>query len=152
MSLTTAAARRDLAFHLHPATNLRQVQTDGPLVITRGEGTRVWDADGREYLDATASLWCVNVGHGRQEIADAVAVQMSRLASYSAFGAFANEPAITLAERIADYADGVVDDPRVFFGLGGGDAIDTAAKLARRYFAACGEPDRDHADAGSGPS
>jgi adenosylmethionine-8-amino-7-oxononanoate aminotransferase len=114
------------------------------IVITRGEGTRVWDADGREYLDATASLWCVNVGHGRREIAEAAAAQMTKLASYSTFGAFANEPALTLAERIADYADGVVDDPRVFFGLGGGDAIDTAAKLARRYFAACGEPDRTH--------
>ena len=88
----------------------------------------------------------MNVGHGRQEIADAASAQMSRLASYSAFGAFANEPAITLAERIADYAHDVVDDPRVFFGLGGGDAIDTAAKPARRYFAACGEPDRTHPD------
>lgn len=127
----------------HPFADMAAVR-GAEIVITRGEGTRVWDADGHEYLDATASLWCVNVGHGRQEIADAVAAQMSRLASYSAFGAFANEPAITLAERIADYADGVVEDPRVFFGLGGGDAIDTAAKLARRYFAACGEPERTH--------
>ena len=87
---------------------------DAEIVITHGEGTRVWDADGREYLDATASLWCVNVGHGRQEIADAAAAQMRRLASYSTFGAFANEPALTLAERIADYADGVVEDPRIF--------------------------------------
>ncbi len=127
----------------HPFADMAAVR-GAEVVITRGEGTSVWDAEGKRYLDATASLWCVNVGHGRQEIADAVAAQISRLASYSAFGAFASEPAITLAERLADYAQDAVDDPRIFFGLGGGDAIDTAAKLARRYFAACGEPDRTH--------
>ncbi len=127
----------------HPFADMAAVRR-AEFVITRGAGTSVWDADGNRYLDATASLWCVNVGHGRQEIADAAAAQMSRLASYGAFGAFANEPAITLAERIADYARDVVEDPRVFFGLGGGDAIDTAAKLSRRYFAACDEPERTH--------
>jgi adenosylmethionine-8-amino-7-oxononanoate aminotransferase len=113
-------------------------------MIDRAEGTSVWDADGNRYFDATASLWCVNVGHGRQEIVEAVARQMGQLASYSAFGAFASEPSVTLAERLAAYAEDVVDDPRIFFGLGGGDAIDTAAKLARRYFAAVGEPQRVH--------
>lgn len=127
----------------HPFADMAAVRR-AEIVMVRGEGTSVWDEDGNRYLDATASLWCVNVGHGRQEIADAVAAQMRELASYSAFGAFASKPALSLAERVAGYAEDVVDDPRVFFGLGGGDAIDTAAKLARRYFAACGEPDRTH--------
>lgn len=127
----------------HPFADMAAVR-GAEIVITRGEGTSVWDADGARYFDATASLWCVNVGHGRQEIADAVHAQMSRLPSYSAFGAFASEPAITLAERLAANADGVVEDPRIFFGLGGGDAIDTSAKLARRFFAATGEPGRTH--------
>jgi adenosylmethionine-8-amino-7-oxononanoate aminotransferase len=127
----------------HPFALMAQVRSN-EFIITRGDGAYVWDSDGKRYFDATASLWCVLVGHGRDEIVDAAAAQMRELASYSAFGAFATTPAVTLAERVAGYADGIVDDPRVFFGLGGGDAIDTAAKLARRYFHAIGQPERMH--------
>ena len=125
----------------HPFADMHAVRR-GELVITRGEGAYVWDAGGTRYLDATASLWCVNVGHGRREIVEAAMAQMEVLASYSAFGAFANEPALELAQRLAGLAP--LDDPRIFFGSGGGDAIDTAAKLARRFFAATGEPGRAH--------
>ena len=111
-------------------------------VIARGDGAHVWDVDGRQYLDGTASLWCVNVGHGRDEIVEAAMAQMRQLASYQTFGVFANRPALDLAERLADLAP--LDDPRIFLGSGGGDAIDTAAKLARRYFAAIGTPERTH--------
>src|SRR5436190_5179986 len=111
-------------------------------VIARGDGAHVWDEDGRQYLDGTASLWCVNVGHGRDEIVEAAMAQMRQLASYQTFGVFANRPALDLAERLADLAP--LDDPRIFLGSGGGDAIDTAAKLARRYFAAIGTPERTH--------
>jgi adenosylmethionine-8-amino-7-oxononanoate aminotransferase len=111
-------------------------------VIARGDGAYVWDEDGSRYLDGTASLWCVNVGHGRTEIVDAAMAQMRVLASYQTFGTFANRPALDLAERLADLAP--LDDPRIFLGSGGGDAIDTAAKLARRYFAAIGTPERTH--------
>ena len=69
------------------------------LVLVRGEGCRVWDADGNEYLDATAGLWFANVGHGRAEIADAVAAQLRTLAAHHVFGDHANEPALELAER-----------------------------------------------------
>lgn len=127
----------------HPFADMAQVRSS-ELVIVRGEGATVTDADGNGYFDGTASLWCVNVGHGRDEIVDAAAAQMRELASYSAFGAFSNRPAIELTTRLAGYAEAVVDDPRVFLGLGGGDAIDTAAKLARRYFAATGRPERVH--------
>jgi putrescine---pyruvate transaminase len=111
-------------------------------VIARGDGAYVWDEDGKRYLDGTASLWCVNVGHGRTEIVEAATAQMRELASYQTFGVFANRPALDLAERLADLAP--LDDPRIFLGSGGGDAIDTAAKLARRYFAAIGTPERTH--------
>jgi putrescine---pyruvate transaminase len=111
-------------------------------VIARGDGAYVWDEDGKRYLDGTASLWCVNVGHGRTEIVEAATAQMRELASYQTFGVFANRPALDLAERLADLAP--LDDPRIFLGSGGGDAIDTAAKLARRYFAAIGTPQRTH--------
>src|SRR3954453_10330965 len=125
----------------HPFADMHAVRR-GEFVIDRGEGVWVWDADGNRYLDGTASLWCVNVGHGRQEIVDAAAEQMRKLARYSCFGSSATAPALELTARLAEHAP--VDDARVFLGSGGGDAIDTAAKLARRYFTAVGEPDRVH--------
>ncbi len=125
----------------HPFADMALVRGNEH-VIVRGEDVWVWDADGRRYLDATASLWYANAGHGRREIADAVHAQMLQLESYSAFGEFANEPARSLAARLAKLAP--VADARVLFTTGGGEAIDTAAKLARRHFAARGEPERVH--------
>ena len=125
----------------HPFADMHAVRGN-ELVIARGDGAVVWDEDGKEYIDGTASLWNVNVGHGRTEIVEAAMAQMRELASYQVFGAFANRPALDLAERLASLAP--LDDPRIFLGSGGGDAIDTAAKLARRYFAAIGQPDRTH--------
>ena len=124
----------------HPFADMGAVRSK-ELIIDRGEDVWVWDADGRRYLDATASLWYCNVGHGRREIADAVAAQLARLEAYSAYGDFANRPALELAERLAQVAP--MDDARVFFGSGGGDAIDTAAKMARRFWQESGEPDRN---------
>ncbi len=110
------------------------------LVLARGEGSRVWDADGAEYVDATAGLWFCNVGHGRVEIADAVAEQLRTLAAHHVFGDHANQPALDLAQRVADLAP--IEDAAVFFGTGGGEAVDTAAKIVRRYWALQGQPER----------
>ena len=112
------------------------------LTLVSGDGVHVTDDEGRRYLDATASLWNVNVGHGRTELADAAAAQMRELATYGAFGSFTNQPARELTDRLADLAP--VDGARIFLTSGGGDSIDTAAKLARRYFAATGQPERVH--------
>jgi putrescine aminotransferase len=125
----------------HPFADMHAVRGN-EFVIARGDGAYVWDEEGTRYLDGTASLWCVNVGHGRTEIAEAVAEQMRELATYQTFGVFANRPALDLAERLAAVAP--LDDPRIFLVSGGGDAIDTAAKLARRYFSANGQPERTH--------
>jgi putrescine aminotransferase len=125
----------------HPFADMHAVRS-AELTIVAGDGVHVTDDEGRRYLDGTASLWNVNVGHGRRELADAAAQQMHRLATYSCFGAFANQPALELAERLCALAP--VDDARVFLTSGGGDSIDTAAKLARRYFAATGRPERVH--------
>jgi adenosylmethionine-8-amino-7-oxononanoate aminotransferase len=122
----------------HPFADMGSVGR-AELVIERGEDVWVWDSEGRRYLDATASLWYSNVGHGRPEIAAAVAKQMAQLEAYSAFGDFANKPARELAETLADLAP---MDARVFLVSGGGDAIDTAAKLARRYWFELGQADR----------
>ena len=110
------------------------------LVLTRGNGSRIWDAEGNEYVDATAGLWFCNVGHGRGEIADAVAAQLRLLAAHHVFGDHANQPALELAGRLADLAP--VEDAAVFFGTGGGEAVETAAKIVRRYWALQGQPER----------
>ena len=125
----------------HPFADMGAVRRK-ELIIERGEDVWVWDSDGTRYLDATASLWYANIGHGREEVVEAVAAQMRKLEAYSCFGDFANRPANELAERLAALAP--VSDGRVFFGSGGGDGIDTAVKLARRHFAEIGEPERTH--------
>jgi adenosylmethionine-8-amino-7-oxononanoate aminotransferase len=125
----------------HPFADMSAVRHD-EFVLTRGEDVWVFDDQGNRYLDATASLWYANVGHGRREIAAAIDRQLYELETYSAFGDFANRPALELAERLCELAP--ADGWRVFLGSGGGDGIDTAAKLARRYFAAVGQPRRQH--------
>ena len=110
------------------------------LVIDRAEDVWIYDEAGRRYLDGSGSLWYANAGHGRAEIAETVAQQLRKLDAYSTFGELANRPALELADRLVKLAP--VDDARVFLGSGGGDAIDTAAKLARAYFALRGEPER----------
>src|SRR5579862_73263 len=122
----------------HPFADMGAVR-ERELVIERGEDVWVWDSEGRRYLDATASLWYANVGHGRPEIAAAVAAQMAKLESYSTFGDLSNEPARELASTLADLAP---MPSRAFLASGGGDAIDAAAKLAVRYWYELGELER----------
>jgi adenosylmethionine-8-amino-7-oxononanoate aminotransferase len=123
----------------HPFADMARVPAR-ELVFVRGEGAWLEDEQGRRYLDATASLWYCNVGYGRAELADAAAAQMRDLAAYSTFGVYANRPALELADRLADIAP--VDDAAVFLTTGGSDAVDTAGKIARRYWWLRGEPQR----------
>ena len=123
----------------HPFAAMGKV--DGhELVLVRGDGCRIWDEQGNEYLDATAGLWFASVGHGREEIASAVAEQLRTLAAHHMFGDQANRPALELAQRLAALSP--VPDAAVFFGSGGGEAVDTAAKIVRRYWALLGQPQR----------
>ncbi|HEX5903347.1 MAG TPA: aspartate aminotransferase family protein [Actinomycetota bacterium] len=124
----------------HPFADMLAIETDGELVVDRGEGVHVWDEEGRRYLDATASLWYCNVGYGRDEIADAAQAQLRRLPAYSTFGDFSNRPAIELAERVRALAP--VEESKVFLTSGGSDSIDTATKMARRYWQLLGETER----------
>ena len=125
----------------HPFADMGAVSRS-ELVIERGEGAYVFDADGKRYLDGTAALWYANLGHGREDIADAVREQMGRIAAYSTFGDFSNPPANALAARLAAHAP--MEDAKVFLASGGGDAIDTAAKIARRHWVLQGQPERVH--------
>lgn len=136
-----ATAAREPGTRLwHPFADMAAVSATGELVIDRGEGAYVFDEQGRRYLDASAGLWYCNVGHGREELAEAAAAQMRLLASYSAFGDLATRPALDLAERLADLAP--MAGARVFLTSGGSDSVDTAVKLVRRYWAEMGEPHR----------
>ncbi|WP_238774236.1 aminotransferase family protein [Prescottella equi] len=114
------------------------VQRDGAFVVSRGEGAYIWDDVGTRYLDATAGLWFTNVGHGRTEIADAVAAQLSKVAHFSNFGDFTSDTTVALAERLGAIAP--VPGSKVFFTSGGSDSVDSAAKLARRYWNEMGRP------------
>jgi putrescine aminotransferase len=116
------------------------VVKDAELVIREGQGVWVTDVAGNRYLDATAGLWYANVGFGRGEIADAVADQIRRISAYSSFGGYTTEPTVQLAGRIAAMAP--VENAAVFFTSGGSESIETAAKLARRYWDVLGRPEK----------
>ena len=129
-------ARRHLWGHF---TRLAGVQRDGMPIIERGDGAYVYDTNGKKYLDGLSGLFTVNIGHGRRELADAAARQTGTL-SYFPLWSFGTPPAIELAARLADLAPG--DLNRVFFTTGGGEAVESAWKLAMQYFAAIGQPQR----------
>jgi len=123
----------------HPFADMSKVQ-HAPFIVDRGEGIYVYDEAGNEYLDAAASLWYMNIGYGRDEIVDAMSEQARKLPAFHAFIDYATRPPMDLAARIAEVSPH--PDSKVFFGSGGSDAVDTAAKLARRYFNAIGQPER----------
>ncbi|ELB93561.1 hypothetical protein Rwratislav_08342, partial [Rhodococcus wratislaviensis IFP 2016] len=127
-----AAARRHLWGHFS-----RHGENITPPIITRGEGARIWDAAGKSYLDGLSGLFVVQAGHGRLELAEAAAKQAEQLAFFPLWS-YATPPAIELAERLAGYAPG--DLNRVFFTTGGGEAVESAWKLAKQYFKKVGKP------------
>jgi adenosylmethionine-8-amino-7-oxononanoate aminotransferase len=110
------------------------------ITLVRGEGSTVFDDEGRAYLDGMASLWYCNAGHGRAEIADAVRHQMGRLATYHTFAPFTNEPAERMAALVAERAP--MPDARVFLVSSGSEAVDSAIKLARIVQHLRGRPDK----------
>ncbi|MEC3976180.1 aspartate aminotransferase family protein [Amycolatopsis sp. H20-H5] len=111
-------------------------ESDVP-VIVRGEGAYIWDAEGKRYLDGLAGLFAVQVGHGREELAEAAAAQIRRLAYFPLWG-HAHPAAIELADRLAADAPGELN--RVFFTVSGGESVETAWKLAKQYFKLTGKP------------
>jgi putrescine aminotransferase len=131
----------DRTHFLHPQGDLAAPEGTIPrLIMASGRGATITDVDGREYIDGLASLWNVNVGHGREVLADAAAEQMRELAFSSAYGGFSTAPAIKLAAKLAEIAPG--DLEVTFFASGGAEANDTAYKIARLYHKLRGEPER----------
>jgi adenosylmethionine-8-amino-7-oxononanoate aminotransferase len=110
------------------------------VTIVGGEGAWIETDQGVRLLDATAGLWHANIGHGRESLAVAAATQMRKLETYHTFGTFVNDQAVALADRVAGLSP--IDDAKVFFVSGGSDAIDTAAKLARRFWQLQGQTNK----------
>ncbi|MEH6947911.1 aspartate aminotransferase family protein [Bacillus sp. JJ634] len=131
----------DKKHFIHPTSSIAQQQANGPSVIfTEGEGIYLKDIQGHSYIDGMSSLWNVNVGHGRKELAEVAKQQMEKLAFSSCFSTFSHEPAIRLATKIALLAPGALN--AVFFTSGGSEANDTAFKLARHYWLLKGKANR----------
>ncbi|HMS96500.1 MAG: aminotransferase [Tabrizicola sp.] len=130
----------DRAHTLHPWTNFGPFEKDGSLIMARGEGCYLWDAEGRKYLDAVGGMWCTNIGLGRREMADALADQVMRLGYSNYFVDTANEPASMLAAKLASLAPG--DLNRVHFTTGGSTAVDTAVRMVSFYHHAKGNPQK----------
>ena len=123
----------------NPMTNVGAFREKG-VVIVRGEGSTVWDDAGNELIDISGALWYANIGYGRRELADAAAAQMRELASYKTYDGFTAPPTEQLAERVSGLVP--LEGAKVFFTSGGGESIDTAAKLSRAYWTAVGKPDK----------
>ncbi len=129
------AARDHLWMHMARHSSIAQ---GGHVpIISRGQGHKIYDDAGREYFDGLSGLFVVNAGHGRAELAEAMAKQAEKLA-FMPLWSYAHEPAIDLSERLASYAPG--DLNRVFFTTGGGEAVESAFKLAKQHFKMKGKP------------
>lgn len=129
-----AMAKDHLWMHF---TRQSTMEKSGVPIIVKGDGHRIWDAKGKEYIDGLAGLFVVNAGHGRRRLAEAAAAQASEL-SFFPLWSYAHPAAIELADRLADEAPG--DLNRVFFSTGGGEAVETAFKLAKQYWKLRGKP------------
>jgi L-2,4-diaminobutyrate transaminase len=130
---------------LHPLTSIAQHMKAGPLIVGRGRGVRIKDHGGREMIDCGAGLWCVNIGYGRPEIAEAAKTAIENLNYYHIFGGASNEPIIRLADRVLTLLRenaGARHLARVFFGCSGSDANDTNFKLVRYYNNLLGRPQK----------
>ena len=141
MNSIDAVTQRSLKYRWAPFSRTRYVEQHGLLPIVRGEGARVYDANGREYVDAHASLWLVNVGYGRQEIVEAVHRQMQSLSWFSCFEGYTNLPSIDLAERLIEMLRPEGMD-KVFFSGSGSEAVETALKIVRQYWKLKGRPEK----------
>ncbi len=145
MSLTNIAPTAELqaldaAHHMHPFTANGALAKKGARIIVRADGVRLTDSDGEELIDGMAGLWCVNIGYGRTEPADAAARQMRELPYYNTFFQTSHVPALKLAAKLAELAPG--DLNHVFFAGSGSEANDTNLRMVRQYWALKGQPQR----------
>ena len=133
-----SAQARDIAYQVHPQTNLRLHQTEGPLVVERGDGAYVFDDSGKRYLEGMAGLWCASLGFSERRLAEAAYEQMKTLPYYHTFNGRSHPASIDLAEKLIEIAP--VRMSKVLFQSSGSEANDTAIKLVWYYHNAIGKP------------
>jgi L-2,4-diaminobutyrate transaminase len=140
---TEELAQGDRATTLHPFTAVRAYEADetgGPRIIESGKGIRITDADGKTSIDGFAGLYCVNIGYGRTEVADAISEQAHQLAYYHCYAGHTTRALAHLSRRLIDLAPGNMR--KVFYGLSGSDANETEAKLVWHYHNLIGKPNK----------
>jgi putrescine---pyruvate transaminase len=137
---TSPLWQKDKDHFLHPWTHFDSFKQEGSLVIRNGEGAYLTDEAGRRYLDGIGGLWCVNIGYGRESMAQAIADQVKRLSYSNTFVDCTNEPAAELAAKLAALAPGALN--HVAYSMSGSCANDTAIRLAHYYHSKRGEPER----------
>ena len=132
----------DQAHHIHPFTDTADLNNRGTRVITRAEGVFIEDSNGKRYLDGMAGLWCVNIGYGRKELAEAAYKQMLELPYYNNFFQCTNSPAIELSKVLAEITpDGL---NHVFYANSGSEANDTVVRMVHQYWNLKGKPERTY--------
>ena len=135
-----SVASRDVAYVLHSYTNLRRHETDGPMVVTRGEGIRVFDENGRDYIEGLAGLWCAGLGFSEKRLVQAATRQMEKLPFYHTFAHKTNEPTALLAEKLVSHLPKPLS--KVYFANSGSEANDTAVKIVWYYNNILGRPEK----------
>jgi len=131
----------DAAHHLHPFTDHKDLRDAGTRIITRADGPFIYDSEGNELLDGMAGLWCVNVGYGRHELAEAAYAQMKELPYYNSFFRCSTPTPVLLSKKLAEIAPAGVS--QVFYGSSGSESNDTALRLVRHYWALEGRPEKN---------
>ena len=132
--------KNDLDHFVHPYTNFNKFNNEGSSIYSQGKGHFIYDEEGIEYLDGIAGLWCVNIGHGNEEMADRLAEQAKKLAYYNTFGGASSPPSAMLAAKLAEICPDNLN--HVFFGTGGSMANDTAIKIIHYYNNLLGKPNK----------
>jgi putrescine aminotransferase len=130
----------DSAHFLHPFTDHKSLHSGGSTIIERADGIYLWDSDGNRILDGMAGLWCVNVGYGRQDLAEVAREQLERLPYYNAFFQTAHPPVIELSQLLSQVTPKHLN--HAFFTNSGSESIDTVVRLARYYWSLLGHPDK----------
>ena len=132
--------QKDMDHNIHPWTDFATFKEEGSEVMAEADGVYVYNAEGERYMDGIGGLWCVNIGYGRDEMAQAIADQVRRIPYYSTFTHLTTPPAAELAAKLAEIAPASIN--HVFYGTGGSMANDTAIRVIHFYFNRLGKPEK----------
>lgn len=133
--------KADQDHYLHPSSSILTLQEKGPKIIAKGKGCKVYDAAGKEYIDATASLWYCSIGHGREEMAEVIKEQVMTLEAFHSFNEFSNIPVIKLAKKVSSMVP--IPKAKVFFTSSGSEANETIIRAIRFYWHVKGKDSKD---------